>query len=182
MAHPAQIKFCLSVKERFPHLFDNVDVLDCGSHNINGDNRYLFTNSRYTGLDIEAGKNVDVVSLMHDYNALPGSFDVIISTEMLEHDMYYRQSLAHMIKLLKGGGLLIITCGSHKREIHGVAGFREGDSPFTVKINGWCDYFHGLSDGELLSILNANERFTEYAATIERNDLDLNFWGIKKQL
>ena len=56
MAHIEQIIFCIKVKNMFPSYFKNIDVLDVGSLDLNGSNRYLFENCRYTGIDIGPGK------------------------------------------------------------------------------------------------------------------------------
>ena len=55
MAHQEQINFCKSVKEFMPDFFKGVSVLDIGSLDINGNNRYLFDNYDYTGIDIGEG-------------------------------------------------------------------------------------------------------------------------------
>ena len=70
MAHPEQAVFCNSVKNQFSQKFSNADVLDIGSLDINGNNRYLFSNCTYTGVDIGQGKNVDVVSKGHEFSVL----------------------------------------------------------------------------------------------------------------
>jgi len=67
--------FILGIKQIHPEFFRDVDVLDCGSLDINGNNRQFFIDSLYTGIDIVDGKNVDVV----------------ICTEMLE--FFFRRSL-----------------------------------------------------------------------------------------
>lgn len=187
MSHPAQEKFCLSVKDKFYDLFTKSShwpgsprVLDCGALDINGNNRYLFKMGCYIAIDIEGGKNINKVSLIHEYPMPVNLFDIVICTETLEHDMYYKKSIPHMVKLLRPGGLLIITCGSDKREVHGVKGNREADSPFTVKIPGWDEWFHGISDTELVEIMEPDKHFSQWEASLDRDELDLNFWGIKK--
>jgi hypothetical protein len=52
MAHSAQQQFMESIRDRFPESFKDVTVLDIGSLHINGNNRGLFTNAQYVGLDI----------------------------------------------------------------------------------------------------------------------------------
>lgn len=39
--HKEQINYCLSIKNKYPELFKG-KILDCGSLDINGNNRYLF--------------------------------------------------------------------------------------------------------------------------------------------
>lgn len=52
MAHPEQVEFCTRIKNKFPDFFKNKNVLDVGSLDINGNNRYLFQNCSYTGVDV----------------------------------------------------------------------------------------------------------------------------------
>jgi hypothetical protein len=98
MAHFEQIEFCKRIRLMFQERFVESSVLDCGSLDINGSNRYLFENCTYIGIDISSGKNVDNVCLIHKYKS-DIKFDVIISTETLEHDMYYKLSLSNIIQL-----------------------------------------------------------------------------------
>ena len=93
MAHPVQQQFCSNIKSRFPQYFKNVKVIDVGSLDINGNNKYLFEDCDYIGLDIIEGKNVDVVSVAHEYDGENESFDVVLSTNAMEHDIYYPKTL-----------------------------------------------------------------------------------------
>ena len=89
MAHKEQINYVNKVKNKFPEYFKNKKVLDIGSLDVNGNNRFLFDNCNYIGLDVGDGNNVDVVCPGHKYDAPSEFFDVIISTEVFEHDLYY---------------------------------------------------------------------------------------------
>jgi len=95
MAHQEQAEFCQRIAARWPHLFQNKRVLDCGSLDINGNNRHLFTGGSYLGIDLVAGPNVDVVTRIHKYVA--GPFDVVISTECFEHDSHFAETFSHII-------------------------------------------------------------------------------------
>jgi hypothetical protein len=88
------------VKNKFPHHFHDIDVLDVGSQDINGNNRQFFDNCTYTGIDIYPGRNVDIVINVNDFD-IQKKYDVVISTEMLEHDCDWEQSLLSMYLLLK---------------------------------------------------------------------------------
>jgi len=74
-------------------------------------------NSTFTGIDIGPGLNVDIVCSAHEFTS-DTLFDVVISTEMLEHNKYWHQSLRRMYDLLKPGGLLVITCAGYGRHEH----------------------------------------------------------------
>ena len=92
------------LRRQYSEAFVVDSVLECGSYNVNGSVRDLFTAREYVGLDWRPGPGVDVVSLVHEYQ--PGRmFDTVISTEMLEHDPHWRESVARMIELVKPGGL-----------------------------------------------------------------------------
>ena len=65
MAHEEQKIFLESVKSKFSEKFKNCRVLDIGSLDINGNNRFLFENYEYIGLDIGEGNNVDIVCRGH---------------------------------------------------------------------------------------------------------------------
>ena len=85
-------------------------VLEVGSLNINGTVRPLFEGAcLYTGIDFRPGSSVDLVMNAHSLGFGDASFDVVISTEMLEHDDEFWVSMAEMGRVLKHQGLLIIT-------------------------------------------------------------------------
>jgi len=80
-------------------------VLDVGSYDVNGTVKPLFIaqNCEYTGLDIEKGKNVDVVMKLGE--KLPfkdNSFDVIVSTSCLEHDPAFWETVREMMRVSRG--------------------------------------------------------------------------------
>ena len=140
MAHTEQIDFCTSVKALYPNHFKGVKVLDIGSLDINGNNRYLFEDCfSYTGIDIGEGKNVDIVCSGHEFKS-DSQFDVIISTECFEHDKHYAETLRNAYNLLKSGGLLLFSCAAPGRPEHGTTRTSPKDSPFTT------DYYKNLSD------------------------------------
>ena len=169
MAHKEQIKFCQSIKNQYPEHFTGKTVLDAGSLDINGNNRYLFKNCQYTGVDLGQGKNVDVVCPIHFYN--PGfQYDFIISTEMLEHDKNYHLSLMKMIDLVKPGGALLITCATGCREEHGTISNCPNTSPFTN------NYYRNVPEDDIRFYLPEN-KFSKYH--LYTTLIDLYFFGIK---
>lgn len=83
-------------------------TLEVGSLDVNGSVRPFFS-GRYIGIDMRAGPGVDEVGLA---SALPfpaRSFEVVVSTEMLEHDPSPWLSMAEMGRVLKPGGHLLLT-------------------------------------------------------------------------
>ena len=167
--HKEVKRFCLSVKNEHPEYFKNTDVLDCGSLDINGNNRYLFDNCNYMGIDIVEGKNVDIVTRVHEFKT-DFQFDCVISTEMLEHDEYFADSLNAMFHCTKPGGLLLITAAGYGREEHGTHEMKPEDSPLTR------DYYCNISVSMLLQGLDLT-KFSSY--TISYFKTDIRFAGIK---
>jgi SAM-dependent methyltransferase len=115
--HAEVLQFLKETKEKYPEVFKNKKVLELGSLNINGTPREFFENCYYTGVDQIAGDGVDVVSRAHEFKSKI-KFDVVISTEMLEHDKYADESIKNAWKLLKKGGYLIVTAANVNRPVH----------------------------------------------------------------
>lgn len=168
--HQAQRNFCESVKRRFPDRFKDANVLDCGSQDINGNNRYLFDGGQYVGIDIGEGPNVDVVSPIHLF--MGEGYDVIISTECFEHDRHYKESLLNIVRMLKPGGLFVFTCATTGRKEHGTTQSRPGSSPFTN------DYYKNLTEEDIREAISM-DIFSEYEFSVNTDAKDLYFWGIK---
>lgn len=182
MAHKEQQDFCKRVKELYPESFKNKKVLDIGSLDINGNNRFLFNDCDITGLDLAEGKNVDVICLAHEYDAPDETFDTIISTEVFEHDMFYPQTLKNIMRMLKSGGLFLFTCATDERAEHGTLRSDGGfSSPLTIQYEGWENYYKNLSKEDVLNEIPAtlfsSYKFEYNAAEIKR---DIYFYGIKK--
>ena len=179
MAHKAQREFCDSVRVKYPEMFKNKKVLDVGSLDNNGNNRFLFEDYEYVGLDIGEGNNVDVVSRGHEYKD-PNQFDVVISSECFEHDMYYNLTIMNGIELTKPSGLFTFTCASLGRPEHGTNKTKPEDAPLLSKYEDWGDYYKNLTEEDIREVFNPDEYFSEYEFEYNPKECDLYFWGIKK--
>lgn len=85
-------------------------VLEVGGYDVNGSVRQFFSGG-YVSIDMRDGPGVDVVMNAHELGKhYDGIFEVVVCTEMLEHDDDPFLSLANMWTALKPGGLLILTC------------------------------------------------------------------------
>lgn len=172
--HTEQKDFCKMVKRRFRLRFImRPTVYDVGSLDVNGTNRYLFFMPKYTGIDIVQGKNVDMVGRAMD--VLPGlpKAEIVISTEMLEHDATWRESLIAMYSALGEGGLLIITAAGEGRHEHGTHAHSPQDSP------GTNDYYQNISHEMFASVLNP-QLFSEYFMRHDYEWNDFQFYGVKR--
>jgi len=162
MAHIEQQQFCLKMKSKFPNYFVNKKVLDIGSLDVNGNNRFLFENCEYFGLDVGEGKNVDIVCPGHLYDAPSEYFDIIISTEVFEHDLYYRETISNIMRMLKPGGIFMFTCASGQRPEHGTRRRGEVDAPLLIQQSEeWADYYKNLEKSHFLEIHGFSEAFPD---------------------
>ena len=92
-------------------------VLEVGSLDVNGSVRPMVmarNPKEYIGVDIVDGPGVDQVldacELVEHFGE--NSFDMVISTEMLEHTDDWAASIANMLTVLKPGGIIVLTTRS----------------------------------------------------------------------
>jgi SAM-dependent methyltransferase len=102
---------------------ENRRILEMGSRNVNGTVRPIvmkFKPKEYIGIDIVPGSCVDIVLPAEKSVEYFGkeSFDVVISTEMLEHVSDWREVVWNMKEVLKKEGTLFITTRSYGFGLH----------------------------------------------------------------
>jgi SAM-dependent methyltransferase/predicted O-methyltransferase YrrM len=178
MAHPEQLDYIKFLKEKFPEFFKEKKVLEIGSLNINGSIRDFFENCDYIGLDLEPGKDVDIICEGQNYDANDESFDVVSSTECFEHNPYWKETFLNMIRMCKSDGLVFFTCATDGREEHGTEKYFPELSQFTLN-KGW-NYYRNLNQSDFDN-LNLDQYFTEYKFFINHRSKDLYFYGIKRK-
>ena len=118
--HDSVMKFAkdyLSLQEVYGR-----SVLEVGSRNVNGGVRDWITRNlqpgTYIGVDMEPGPGVDLVLKAEELGSGKGvelnsrlltTFDVVISTEMLEHCEDWRKAVSSMKRMVHPEGILIVT-------------------------------------------------------------------------
>ena len=207
MAHIQQQEFVVLLRSKFPKYFKGTTVLEWGSLDTNGNVSFLFSNSKYLGVDVQEGENVDLVSAMNNINInedtlkwirgdtkliegqptknttfdildLKSKFDVVYSCEMLQHDFFYKDSLKKMYTILKPGGLLFFTCGGYNRQREYVPLEWQNNEKFTKK-----NYCENITTHQFTKMFDLELLFCDFS--IEYNGSgttggDLYFWGIKR--
>lgn len=105
--HPSVLNFVGAVVAE--HDLAAKSVLEVGALDVNGSARGYFTGP-YLATDMRAGPGVDEVIASWDLSGrYPDAFEVVVCTEMLEHDEAPWLSLASMLYATKPGGWLILT-------------------------------------------------------------------------
>ena len=113
--HPSVIRFIENAL--LPTDIKGKRVLEVGSLDVNGSARPTIQRlapSEYIGVDNSAGKSVDMVldasQLVSKFGV--ASFDLVVSTEMLEHVEDWKPIVAQLKEVVKPNGLLVITTRS----------------------------------------------------------------------
>ena len=174
MSHKEQIDFFMSIKNKFPEMFNGVSVLEVGSLDINGSIRNLFDATIYIGVDLEEGPSVDVVGQGQELSYDDKFFDVAVSAECFEHNPYWLETFLNMCRM--ASKYVIFTCASDGRPEHGTTKSAPECSPFTLEWN----YYRNLNQKDFTDHINFDEIFSQYEFAYNNYSCDLYFWGIKK--
>lgn len=121
MCHPSCIVFgAVNLKES-----DIIGkrVIEIGSYDVNGSIRSIIKSlkpSEYVGVDLLEGPGVDLVcraeELLDCFSR--DSFDVVISTEMIEHVHNWRKVISNIKNICKPGGIILLTTRSYGFPYH----------------------------------------------------------------
>jgi len=130
------------------------DVIEVGSRDVNGSLRSIMSAwgaKRYVGVDIVKGPGVDVVCSAEDIERKFGreSFDVVVSTEMVEHVRNWREAVSSIKHVCKPDGTLLLTTRSIGFGYHGY--------PFDFWRYETEDMKQIFSDFEILSLEKDSE-------------------------
>lgn len=169
MSHPAQIEFVAALQNKFPDFFIRKNVLEIGSLNINGSIRQFFQQCNYVGVDLGAGRDVDVIAKGEDLSYADGSFDVVASCECFEHNPEWAATLRNMIRM--SCGLVFFSCATTGRAEHGTRRSNPHDAPFCG------EYYRNLTEDDVRQEVDFSA-FKDYAFSTNSCTHDLYFWGI----
>jgi hypothetical protein len=126
-------------------------VLEVGAYTINGRARDHLPGgwATWTGIDRQAGPDVDLVGDAATVLAglAEGSVDVAVTTETLEHTADWPAVVAGMLRVLRPGGWLIVTCASPTRYPHSAL---DGLAPRAG------EHYAGVSVAELAALIAPN--------------------------
>lgn len=125
MCHMSIIEWFIEEVSKNSEQFKNKRILEVGSRDVNGSVRPLIEKfcfpQEYMGIDIESGKYVDIILPAEQLVSYFGesSFDIVISTELLEHVKNWRIVINNIKDVLKPKGLIFISTRSYGFPYHG---------------------------------------------------------------
>lgn len=98
-------------------------IIEVGSYDVNGSLRPVIESwnpAKYVGVDIEKGPGVDIVCSAEDMIEKFGkeSFDIVISTELLEHVKDWTKIISNIKNTCKPNGGILITTRSYGSSYH----------------------------------------------------------------
>lgn len=178
MAHHQQLQFVEIVRNSFPEFFERRTVLELGSWNVSGSVRQFFSSCDYIGVDVAEGPCVDYVCQGQDVDKPTGHFDVVASCECFEHNRFWLESFVNMIRMLKPGGLFILSCAAKGRIEHGT-GRRSANQSLTSQ-EGFPDYYGNLSESDFQKRIDLTNHFESFGFAEAPYYRDLYFVGIKR--
>lgn len=194
MAHPQQDQFVKETLDMYLE-YKTGSVLEIGSLDVNGSIRQHFNSSDYIGVDIVAGKGVDIVCKGHLYSGERSQvlndedvpfdgeqFDCVCSAECFEHDEYYPLTLKNMYTHLRKNGLFFFTCASTGRHEHGTRRTTGPDNLWGTA----PDYYKNLTEEDIriafreMIGLEIEELFLDPEFFYNPVTKDLYFRGLKE--
>lgn len=118
--HPSAYNDAQKFVDSYLDKNSKLKIADIGSYNVNGCLRPLFDNPNweYVGFDICEGPNVDIVINEEVWpSEYFGLYDVVISTQVLEHTRRPWLFIENMAKFCRTGGLIYV-CTPHTIGYH----------------------------------------------------------------
>jgi SAM-dependent methyltransferase len=136
VCHPSVLAYLTEVLS--PDMVAGRWVLEVGSYDVNGSARTVvgpMGPAAYTGVDQTPGPGVDEVVDAEQLVDWAGDtcFDLVISTEMLEHVRDWQRCLRNLLEVVADGGLLLLTTRSQGFPWHG---FPEDHWRYSVQAMG----------------------------------------------
>jgi len=99
-------------------------IIEVGSYNVDGSLRDIFKDwnpAEYIGVDIIDGPGVDLICRAENLLEKFGKevFDIVISTELLEHVRNWRKAISNIKNICRPNGIILITTRSYGFGYHG---------------------------------------------------------------
>ena len=141
-------------------------IIDIGSYDFNGSYKPIFNNPlwKYIGVDMEHGKNVDIViKSLYKWTEIPSNFaDVVISGQTFEHIEYPWRTMKEIRRILKPNAISCIIVPSSGPE-------------HRFPLDCWRIYPDGLNAIAKFADMDIVETYCQYENQNYQND-GSNMW------
>lgn len=165
--HYTAMEYVLQACRDFVVGFPYQRVVEFGSYDVNGSIKGAFPEAKvYVGVDRRKGRGVDVVSDAVDYDG-KGLFDIVVTTEMLEHAPDPVGVIRSAWRALRPGGMLILTAAAPERQPHSNDGnhvLAEGEFYGGIHPDELREW---LSDWDVLSLQHRPDCGDVYATAVK---------------
>jgi len=145
------IEYFERIKDRMPHFFIGVDVLEYVPHSRCKAIAHLFEDSRYVVVD----------ALHHDLSDVPdGLCTVTMSVDFFHRAPNYLEMFEEMHRV--SSKLVMFSCAA------------AGTKPNAA------GYWKNLTEADFSTVLNLDEMFDSYEFQVNLEETQLSFWGVKR--
>jgi SAM-dependent methyltransferase len=196
--HADAYSFCASIVEKTDPFRDTpLDALDVGGANVNGTARVLWPRANWTVLDKSEGDDVDIVTdittnvgrkafddFVFDHRNMnimvpSQKFDLVICTEVLEHEKNWEDVVEFCVEMLGDGGHLVLTCAGPNRQPHRPDGTHLPNWDSGLEVEGE-PYYENIVSNYLIRHLTFCEGFKFRAFIYNPAVGDIYVYGVKK--
>jgi len=142
---PARLTLLEELRRQLPQVKPGV-TLDVGGGRA--PYRQMVPHTQYMTLDVDPTKHPDICCDLHHVQWASSYFDTILATEVLEHLYDPRQAVREMFRLLKDGGVCVLST----RFIHPIHGVPNDYYRFTA--DGLRHLFSDFQDVQVIPLGN----------------------------
>lgn len=177
MSHRSQLDYIEKLSKDFPDYFNNIKMLEIGSLNINGTIRQFFKDCEYVGVDLDSGKDVDLICEGQLVDHPDNTYDTTGSCNCFEHNPHWIETFRNMYRMTRQNGLLFIVVPTTGYPEHGTSKRAQHDSPLTIA-KGW-EYYQNLTEQDFRDNFDIDNMFHTYK--FETNTTpEVFFYGFKR--
>lgn len=177
MTHQSQLDSIEKLSKDFPEHFNNIKMLEIGSLNINGTIRQFFKDCEYVGVDLDEGRDVDLICEGQLVDHPDNTYDTTGSCNCFEHNPHWIETFRNMYRMTRQNGLLFIVVPTTGYPEHGTSKRAKHDSPLTIA-KGW-EYYQNLTEQDFRDNFDIDNMFHTYK--FETNTTpEVFFYGFKR--
>ncbi len=177
MSHRSQLDYIEKLSKDFPEYFNNIKMLEIGSLNINGTIRQFFKDCEYVGVDLDSGRDVDLICEGQLVDHPDNTYDTTGSCNCFEHNPHWIETFRNMYRMTRQNGLLFIVGPTTRYPEHGTSKRAQHDRPLTIA-KGW-EYYKNLTEQDFRDNFDIDNMFHTYK--FETNTTpEVFFYGFKR--